>query len=446
MRARDWKTQDRLHLRPARHADHVHARRAHLRAGRRQTLRAGAQRAGGDRGRLAGAAGGRRRGADPRQRLRPEQGARAGRAAASFGITHRVFDPQDVDDLDRAITERTRLVWLEAPGSVTMEFPDLVAQVRLCSARGVLCALDNTWGAGIAFNPFDLLPGAEPLAVDLSIHALTKYPSGGGDVLMGSVVTVDPALHERVLLTHMRLGHRRERQRLRNRAACAAEHLAALPRARRGGTRAGALVRCSSPRSRRCCTRRSSGSPGHAHWQALCGASDAAAGLFSVVLDARHSAAQVDAFCDALRLFKLGYSWGGPMSLVVPYELASMRKTLARAARARHRDPVFHRSGRRRRPARGPGAGAVRAAQRLTSKLLKCRQHEEQRLGYTQLRIREAPERACQEAQERRKAEEQGGAQAGPGRRQRAARRSGRRRRRRTRANAAAPGTGPAST
>ena len=72
------------------------------------------------------------------------------------------------------------------------------------------------------------------------------------------------------------------------------------------------------------------GSPGHTHWQALCGAADArgegaAAGLFSVVIDPRYSQAQVDAFCDALKLFKLGYSWGGPISLVVPYELPSMR-------------------------------------------------------------------------------------------------------------------------
>ena len=71
------------------------------------------------------------------------------------------------------------------------------------------------------------------------------------------------------------------------------------------------------------------GSPGHEHWRALCGAANAgqgaAAGLFSVMIDARYSQAQVDAFCDGLRLFKLGYSWGGPMSLVVPYQLASMR-------------------------------------------------------------------------------------------------------------------------
>jgi cystathionine beta-lyase len=48
--------------------------------------------------------------------------------------------------------------------------------------------------------------------------------------------------------------------------------------------------------------------------------------LFSVVIDARYTQAQVDRFCDSLRLFRLGYSWGGPMSLVVPYDLPTMRQ------------------------------------------------------------------------------------------------------------------------
>jgi cystathionine beta-lyase len=67
------------------------------------------------------------------------------------------------------------------------------------------------------------------------------------------------------------------------------------------------------------------GSPGHEHWQAVCGADGLAAGLFSIVFDARFGSAQVDAFCDRLRLFRLGYSWGGPISLVVPYDIPSMR-------------------------------------------------------------------------------------------------------------------------
>ncbi len=71
----------------------------------------------------------------------------------------------------------------------------------------MLTALDNTWGAGLAFSPFDLVPGASPaVGVDISAHALTKYPSGGGDVLMGSVTTRDAGLHLRLKLTHMRFG------------------------------------------------------------------------------------------------------------------------------------------------------------------------------------------------------------------------------------------------
>jgi cystathionine beta-lyase len=63
-------------------------------------------------------------------------------------------------------------------------------------------------------------------------------------------------------------------------------------------------------------------SPGHAHWRSHC---SQAAGLFSVVFDERYSPAQVNAFVDALRLFKIGYSWAGPLSLVVPYDLKALR-------------------------------------------------------------------------------------------------------------------------
>ena len=70
-------------------------------------------------------------------------------------------------------------------------------------------------------------------------------------------------------------------------------------------------------------------SPGHIHWQKLCVSQQypegRAAGIFSVVVDARFSTSQVDAFCDALRIFKIGYSWGGPMSLVVPYQKQNIR-------------------------------------------------------------------------------------------------------------------------
>ena len=243
-----------------------------------------------------------------------------------WGIAHAYYDPMDPADLAARITERTRLVWLEAPGSVTMEFPDLIALVRLCRERGVVCALDNTWGAGLAFAPFDLL-GDGSLGVDISVHALTKYPSGGGDVLMGSIVTRDEALHLKIKLCHMRLG-------LGVGANDVEAVLRSLPTM---GLRYAAQDRTArtlahwwrqQPQCVQLLHPAFEGAPGHVNWQEVCGGRGEealAAGLFSVVLDGRYSTAQVDAFCDGLKLFKIGYSWGGPVSLVVPYDLKTMR-------------------------------------------------------------------------------------------------------------------------
>ena len=244
----------------------------------------------------------------------------------AWGITHRFYDAMDPRDLAVKIGPLTRLVWLEAPGSVTLEFPDLREMVRVCRAKGVLTALDNTWGAGIAFKPFDLAPGSgNALAADVSVHALTKYPSGGGDVLMGSIVTRDPALHMRLKLTHMRLG-------LAVGANDAEAVLRSLPsiilryQAHDTGARALAAWCRQLPQIAQVLHPALPESPGHAFWKSLCQTGPGgAAGLFSVVFKDTFSSAQVDAFCDALKLFKLGYSWGGPISLVVPYDLASMR-------------------------------------------------------------------------------------------------------------------------
>ena len=186
-------------------------------------------------------------------------------------------------------------------------------------------ALDNTWGAGLAFAPFDLT-GDGSLGVDISVHALTKYPSGGGDVLMGSVMTRDLGLHMKIKLTHMRLG-------LGVGANDAEAVLRALPsiglRYRAHDEAARSLARWlqQQPAVAQVLHPALEGAPGHAHWKALCapGGEGLSAGLFSVIIDARYSQQQVDAFCDGLRLFKLGYSWGGPMSLVVPYDIGAMR-------------------------------------------------------------------------------------------------------------------------
>ena len=233
---------------------------------------------------------------------------------ARWGITHRLYDPMDAAALAAMIRPHTKLVWLEAPGSVTMEFPDLAGLVAAARARGVLTALDNTWGAGIALRGFEH-------GIDIVMQALTKYPSGGGDVLMGSVTTVDQALHDRIKLSHMRLGFGvagNDAELVLRSLPTMAMRFAAQDQA----GRALAHWLATRPEVARVLHPALPGSPGHEHWARLC---TAAAGLFSVLLDERFSEAQVHAFVDALRLFRIGFSWAGPMSLVMPYELGAMR-------------------------------------------------------------------------------------------------------------------------
>ena len=255
----------------------------------------------------------------PRNAYGPNKSLAEGELAG-WGITHQFYDPMSPADLAARLSVRTRLVWLEAPGSVTLEFPDLPALVAVAKNQvaphpnGVVCALDNTWGAGLAFNAF-------ALGADVSVQALTKYPSGGADVLMGSVVTNDEALHQRVHLSHMRLGYgvsgNDAEAVLRGLPSIALRYAAQDASARalavwmQAQSAIEAVLHPALPSS-----------PGHAHWRRDC---VAAACLFSAVFKPHITTAQIDAFCDSLALFKLGYSWAGPMSLCVPYDMAQIR-------------------------------------------------------------------------------------------------------------------------
>jgi len=243
---------------------------------------------------------------------------------ARWGIAHRLYDPMDLESLRAALGPDVALVWIEPPGSVTLEFPDLrglVRTVRAHAPRAVI-GLDNTWGSGLAFDAFDLDPGATPeLGADLTVHALTKYPSGGADVMMGSVVTRSKDLHDRLWMSHCRLGLgvgpndvELVLRGLQTAALRYAAQDAATRRIAQWALGRREFVRVLNPAT--------PGSPGHEHWAAQC---RAAAGLVSLEFDPAYSPERVERFVDDLRLFGIGWSWAGPMSLAVPYRAGTDR-------------------------------------------------------------------------------------------------------------------------
>jgi len=233
-----------------------------------------------------------------------------------FGVTARFYDPLIGAGIADLIQDNTRLIWTEAPGSVSMEVADVPAICKAAHAKGVVVALDNTWSAGLAFRAFDH-------GVDIVMQALTKYQSGGSDVLMGAVITRDDELNHKIELAHMRLGfgvgmddvymvlRSLSSMRLRFDAHDdAARKVAAWLKQRPEVSKVlhPALPDC----------------PGHAIWlRDFTGAG----GLFSIIFEARFDEEQVDRFVDGLRLFKIGFSWGGAHSLCVPYRMQTMRKT-----------------------------------------------------------------------------------------------------------------------
>jgi cystathionine beta-lyase len=231
---------------------------------------------------------------------------------ADFGIETVFYDPLIGAGIDALITDRTAAIFLESPGSLTFEVQDVPAIVAVAKARDIPTLIDNSWATPLFFP-------ALAMGVDIAILACTKYIVGHSDVMMGSVTANarwwpkvrgrawglgqvvspdDAALTLRSLRT---LAVRLDRHQAS--ARILADWLAARPE----------VARVLHPALPDC--------PGHAAW-----ARDfrGSSGLFSFVL-AGGGEAERAAFIDALRLFGIGYSWGGFESLALPVDPARYR-------------------------------------------------------------------------------------------------------------------------
>ncbi len=223
-----------------------------------------------------------------------------------FGVAVRYFDPQaSADDLMAMAGDATRLILMESPGSLTFEMQDMARIAELAKARGILTAADNTWGAGYLYKPLGH-------GVDLSIQALTKYVGGHSDLFMGSAAASDPklvrALNDGVLHLGWSVSGDDAYQMLRGlrtlptRLVKQGESGIAVASWLQDQPQVAAVYHPGLP-----------GSPDHALW-----ARDysGACGLFAFALTPGSPGA-VNAFLDELKLFGLGFSWGGFESLAI---------------------------------------------------------------------------------------------------------------------------------
>jgi cystathionine beta-lyase len=232
---------------------------------------------------------------------------------APRGIDHVVYDPLIGAGIADLIDARTRLIWMESPGSGTMEVQDVPAIAAVARSRGVLTGCDNTWAGPLLFKP--LAHG-----VDFAIEALTKYVGGHSDLLLGSITVRDLALRK-ALKDSLRLlgigvspdevalalrGIETMGVRMAHTGRVAkefAERLQASP----------AVARVLHPALPSC--------PGHEVWAHDFAGSGA---VFSIVLKPEFRD-RLPSAMSRLRLFSIGASWGGTRSLIVPMEIAADR-------------------------------------------------------------------------------------------------------------------------
>ena len=232
-----------------------------------------------------------------------------------FGVTTRFYDPMIGGGIADLITDRTRAIFMETPGSLTFEVQDVPAIVAAAKARGVVTLLDNTWATPLLFPAIEM-------GIDLSILACTKYVVGHSDVMLGSV-TATAEHWQQLRATSFALGQTASpddawlgARGLRTMALRLKQHgEAALEIARWLESRP-EVARVLHPALPSC--------PGH---ELFVRDFKGPAGLFSFVLHGGNEAARA-ALIDGLELFGIGYSWGGFESLAIPIDPERIRTVI----------------------------------------------------------------------------------------------------------------------
>lgn len=215
-----------------------------------------------------------------------------------YGVEVDYYDPSSIDSI--VVKPETKLIHIETPGSATFETVDVEAIVKLAKSKHVLTSADNTWASGVLYRPLEH-------GVDISILSLTKYCAGYSDVFMGSLTIKDPELFKIFAWQHRVLGYsvspeaamlvsrglESERARLKAHGEAANQLVASI----KGNSKVTKIYQAGNNDD-------------------MAGPN----GLFSVELDRVYRDDELEKAFAVLKTFKIGESWGGTRSLVLPFQ------------------------------------------------------------------------------------------------------------------------------
>lgn len=231
---------------------------------------------------------------------------------AEWGVETTFYPPDCGAAIVEHLRPNTRVVYIESPGSLTFNMQDVPAIARACRNRAVITIADNTWATPLYFQPLHH-------GVDVSINAATKYIVGHSDAMMGTIAATPdawPAIERAVNLMGVCVGPDDAflaSRGLRTLAVRLAQHARNAIEVAQWLQRRPEVAEVRYP-PLPC-------DPGHALWKRdFRGAS----GLMAVSLRPDIDAPRFERLVNALRIFRLGGSWGGYESLIFPIDTQAL--------------------------------------------------------------------------------------------------------------------------
>jgi cystathionine beta-lyase len=230
------------------------------------------------------------------------------RELSRYGIQVTYYDPLIGGDIETLITDRTKLIFTESPGSLTFEVQDIPAITASAKKHHIPTVIDNSWATPLFFNPFDY-------GIDISIQAGTKYMGGHSDLLFGTV-TCTEALAPRIYEAYKNYGLHVSPddcslalRGIRTLSVRLKQHEKNALEVAKWLEKHSLVENVLHPALPSC--------PGHEHWKRDFKGSS---GLFSFIMKDSYSEEALGKFIDPMQIFGIGASWGGYESLVLPFD------------------------------------------------------------------------------------------------------------------------------